>query len=172
VLANPYEILCLRDFDETMSGGDQIPTWLNYQREAIEARPESSPVIVLLDWDAKDDLIAKIDKRLSGHATSKCVKWPEDLANDDLNRSWLGIERFLSTSFIEWMANRHGVELLSPAKPAGSSWRYGIEKKVLSESKTLMRREVLRRGRAKDIRPLIGALGWLTDHGKAAAPML
>jgi predicted ATPase len=169
---NPYEILCLADFDDSMKGGDQIRNWLRYHRNALEARPEGSPLLVLLDWEAKDDTVEKLNAELARHPTSRCLRAPVDYTNRDLNKSWVGIERFFSTSYIEWYANRFEVELLAPANPEQASWRYGIDKKDLEAQKPRLHSEVQRRQRKRDVAPLAEMLDWLNEQIKEAPPLL
>ncbi len=169
---NPYEILCLKDFDPSLSGGDEIPIWLRYQREAVEARPQTSPLIVLLDWEASPQLIAKINKVLSSHPTSRCVKWPEDLTNADLSSNWAGIEKFVSTPFIEHLREHAQLKLLAPVPPDSPGWRYSIEKKRLVGAKDLIHRELRERSEPSDIRSLVDALPWLVQQVKDSPPLL
>jgi hypothetical protein len=169
---NPYEVLCLKDFDESMSGGDQLLRWLRYHRTAIEARPEGSPIVVLVDWEAKDDAVDKVNRELSGHATSTCVRAPVDLVNGDLSKSWVGIERFLSTKYIESFARRYDVELLVPADPTRASWAVGIEKRTLESIKTSLHRDLHERQRRSDIKPLVPLLDWLNRVIHATPPLL
>jgi energy-coupling factor transporter ATP-binding protein EcfA2 len=171
-LGSPYEVLCLNDFDPTMAGGDQVASWLKYHRGALEARPLSSPVMVLLDWEATDATIQKIDKAVRVHASSRCIRWPSDLCNRDLSESWIGIERFLSTRFVEFMRDRRRLPLLLPARPSAVSWKYTIEKKELLNAKPRMHAELARRRRRADIEPLIRALPWLSQQLKDAPTML
>jgi predicted ATPase len=169
---SPYEILCLEDFDPTMSGGDQIASWLRYHRSALEARPLASPVFVLLDWEAKDKTVGQIDKELRVHGASRCIRWPRDLCNPDLSDSWIGIERFLSTRFVEFMRDRRGLPLLLPARPTSVSWKYSIEKKELQAAKPQIHAELRRRRRRADLAPLVAALPWLSQQLQDAPTLL
>jgi len=170
--ACPYEILCLEDFDSTISGGDETATWLKYNREAVEARPEASPIHVLLDWEARDATVSKIERALLPHATSKCLRWPIDLVNPDLSESWVGIERFLSTAFVEYLAQRGILDLVRPDRPERVTWVYGVEKKQLRAAKAQIHTELSVRDSEIDIAPLIAACGWLSAQLKDAPPML
>lgn len=171
-LPNPYEILCLHDFDETMQGGDQIAQWLRYHREALEARPEASPVFVLLDWEARPAIITKINASLAGYPTSRCFSWPEDLVNQDLSRNWVGIERFLSTDFVEELPNEIGLDLSVPASGSSVSWKYSVDKKEFLDHKGRIHDLLETQLDPDDIRPLINALPWLSRQLKDAPPLL
>lgn len=170
-LANPYEILCLQDFDPSLSGGDQIAGWLRYQREALEARPETSPVFVLIDWEAKAATTNKIAAELKGHATSRCLQWPADLTNEDLSENWAGVERFLSTEFVEFLGDEGIVDLLVPAS-SRPAWKYSVDKKQLAMAKADIHSELDDRDDPDDIEPLIQACDWLASQLKVAPPLL
>jgi hypothetical protein len=128
--------------------------------------------MVLLDWEASDSTLAKIDKVLTVHGSSRCIRWPRDLCNQDLSENWLGIERFLSTRFVEFMRDRRSLPLLLPARPRAVSWRYSIEKKELEAAKPRIHVELRRRRRRGDIRPLVAALPWLSQQLKDTPTLL
>lgn len=51
------------------------------------------------DWEATD--AAGYNSQLQVHPYSKCITCPTDLANPELGKSFVGIERYLPTSLIE-----------------------------------------------------------------------
>jgi predicted ATPase len=172
-MPSPYEILCIEDFDDELTGGDdQIASWLNHNRPALLARPERSPVFVLLDWEASDGKVNKVTKVLEAHPSSKCFRWAKDLTNPDLSDSWVGIEKFLSTSFVEEMQDEIDLPLVVPARPDAETWQYDIKRARLKEKKAAIHRELDERADPDDIEPLIEALDWLTRQLSGAPPLL
>jgi predicted ATPase len=162
---SPFEILCLADFDPDLTGGeDQIATWLGHNRPALLARPESSPVFALLDWESADKKVYKIAKSLEGHPTSRCLRWPVELTNQDLSPSFVGIEKFLSTQFVEHVAEEVGLSLQVPAKAEDEEWRYDVKRARLKASKHKIHAELRAREDPSDIGPLIDATEWLTQQ--------
>ena len=103
---NPYWILCLEDIDPKLQGGDEVAKWLKYNRAAIAARPLTSPIVVLRDWESKSKPIEDISKALASHASSRCVAWDASLVNSELSENFVGIERFLSTSYHRTRSSR------------------------------------------------------------------
>jgi AAA ATPase domain len=171
-LPNPYEILALSDLDEMLTGGDDVAEWLKYNGPALAARPETSPVYVLRDWESSPKDFNKIQKALNVHRTSKCVQWPKDLTNPDLSDSFVGIEKFLSTEFFEEFDNEFNIRLMTPLKSATESWQYDVTRKKLAEYKSDIHDELTRRNSSGDIRPLIDALSWLSGQLAALPPMV
>lgn len=169
---NPYEVLCLEYFDSSLTGGSQIPSWLRFQRGALEARPETSPVFILLDWEVKDAEVAKIQKELDGHPTSRAFRWPEDLTNQELSSNWVGIEKFLSTTVVEHLRDEGVIELLAPVSPHAPIWKYSIDKKKLLDAKSHIHTLLDERDSDEDLRPLIDAISWLSSHLSASPPLL
>jgi AAA ATPase domain len=164
-LPAPYEILCLKDFDEDLTGGeDQVASWLSVNKPAIRSRPESSPIFVLLDWESSDKKLKKVDDALAVHTTSRCLRWPKDLTNADLSDSWVGIERFLSTSFVEYLQKAIGLKLSIPARAADESWIYDVKRSHLKALKAKIHAQLASREDPADIELLLKATGWLTKQ--------
>jgi predicted ATPase len=171
-LPNPYDILALGDLDETLTGGDEVAEWLKYNGPALAARPATSPVFVLRDWESPPKIANKIQNALAVHPTSKCIQWPTDLTNPDLSESFVGIEKFLSTSFIEHANENLGLALTTPVGAEAPGWRYDVKRRRLSDLKSDVHRELARRQDPSDIQPLIDALPWLSGQLAAMPPLL
>lgn len=76
-------------------GGDSLKKYLNMNRAAIASRPDAAPILVLRDWETSDrDDYVRI---LKEHQYSTCIVFPEELANPELDRMFVGIERYLTT---------------------------------------------------------------------------
>ena len=85
----------LADPDELtgdLTGGDAFKSYL-------KSRPDSAPIIVVRDWETKDE--EAYTKHLKGHAHSKAVTMPESMCTAGLGKGWAGIERYLPINFIE-----------------------------------------------------------------------
>lgn len=162
---SPFEVLCLADFDPALTGGeDQIATWLGQNRPALLARPASSPVLALLDWESNDGKVNRINRALEGHPTSRCLRWPEEMTNQDLSKRFVGIERFLSTAFVEHLNAEIDLRLQVPANPNQETWRYDVTRARLRELKPRIHAELEGREDPDDIRPLMEATEWLTQQ--------
>lgn len=73
-----------------------------------------SPVFVLRDWEARD--VAKYDKFLGEHPYSRAFICADRLTNPQLDESWVGIERYLTTDYLRSVipARRIGLESGEP----------------------------------------------------------
>ena len=98
----------------------------------IQSRPNTAPVLVVRDWEAADK--AKYDAVLAIHRCSKCLIAPEAKVNPALDEAFVGVERFLSTPFIEKVipASNLGRENGLPDA------RYTIKKKAYFSFKQLL----------------------------------
>jgi energy-coupling factor transporter ATP-binding protein EcfA2 len=171
-MANPYDIRALSDLDERLQGGDELPRWLRYNAAALRARPETSPVFVLRDWESRENIMNQIETALEPHRTSRCFAWPKDLTNQDLSDNFTGIEKFLSTDFIEHAARQLGLQLLAPVPPHEPAWRFDVNKRSFEERKHAVHEELAQRANTDDLLPLKQALSWLSGQLAATPPML
>jgi len=167
---NPYDIRSLEDFDPELRGGDEVARWLKYNAPALSARPETSPVYVLRDWETGQGTVNAINAALAPHATSRCLVWPKDLTNADLSDSFVGIEKFLSTEFMEHAAAALGLPLTAPV--GAQPWRYDVNRQNYVAAKSAIHDELQQRSDPADIAPLIAALGWLCTQVTAAPQLL
>jgi hypothetical protein len=171
-MLNPYDVVALPELDERLQGGDEVALWLRHNGPALRARPDTSPIFVLRDWESSQTAINRVSVALAVHPTSRCVAWPKDLTSPDLSDSFVGIEKLLSTQFIEHLGARGILTLRVPADTSRVSWRYDVERREFEGAKARMHAELEERRAADDLLPLVGALGWLTAHLRAAPPML
>jgi energy-coupling factor transporter ATP-binding protein EcfA2 len=170
-IGNPYQILALPDLHADLQGGDDIPSYLKYNAPALAARPDDSPVFVLRDWESGPKPIAAIQSALSIHSTSRCFSWPLDLTNSDLSERFVGIEKFLSTSFIEHVGSSLGLPLLTPRSSSQVTWRYDVNRSDLNARKSEIHQELADRNNPDDIRPLVAALPWLSRQLAESPPL-
>lgn len=110
-------------------GGDSVLEYLKYNRQVIASRPDNAPVIVLRDWEAKDK--TKYDKALSAHPYSVCLVAPELLCNPELDESFAGIERFLSTALVKSIVPQRRLG----REHSGGDARFSIKRRALEEFK-------------------------------------
>lgn len=167
---NPYDVKSLEDFDPALSGGDDVARWLKYNAPALSARPDTSPVYVLRDWETAPSVVAAIDAALASHATSRCLVWPRDTTNHDLSDRFVGIEKLLSTDFIEHAAGAIDLVLTVPVAP--QPWRLDVNRQDYTAAKARIHQELEQRADPADIAPLIAALPWLCSHVTTAPQLL
>jgi len=82
-------------------GGDGVLPYLRYNAPVLCSRPDTAPIIVVRDWEVPDSDLAKYATVLAKHPTSKPLRPDGDLSNPELNESFVGIERFLTTDRIK-----------------------------------------------------------------------
>jgi hypothetical protein len=99
---NAWMICDLQSLDpeSELRGVDGLVSYLRSNRGAIKTRPLDSPVFVLVDWNINDRSIGQLKKEIELHATSKVLKWKLEDSNTDLDRSFTGIEKYLSIDLI------------------------------------------------------------------------
>lgn len=117
-------------------GGDSVLPYIQWNSAVVESRPEIAPIIVLRDWEAKD--VTKYDKHLSGHPYSRALICDASLVNPDLDESWVGIERYLTSDSIRATipSTRIGLESSDPES------RLTIKRAALEEFKSALARRV------------------------------
>lgn len=91
-----------------LSGIEGLKTYLRVNKGVIESRALKAPIYVLIDWNENERQIKEFKSLLSVHLTSDAYRWRKPLANPELDDTFTGIERFLSTqSILE--ANQKGL---------------------------------------------------------------
>jgi hypothetical protein len=95
-------VACLEDLGEgrRTGGAQDTREYIKHHTDAIRARPQEAPVIVVLDWDDRHQP-QTYRSLLPDDAAFHVVKWPERQCNPRLRRSFKGIERFYSDRLIE-----------------------------------------------------------------------
>ncbi|WP_194762263.1 ATP-dependent nuclease [Microbacterium sp. UFMG61] len=117
-------------------GGDSVLQYLKYNKQVVASRPLSAPVLVLRDWEDSD--APKYNQVLAVHPHSVCLVPPEAVANPQLDQTFVGIERFLSTDLIETVVTSAKLGLENALPNA----RYAVKRKVLEEKKPLLAKAV------------------------------
>jgi hypothetical protein len=111
------------------AGGDGVLEYLKYNSQAIASRPDAAPVIVLRDWEDKKK--SQYDKALKGHEYSTCLIADPSLVNPDLDETFVGIERYLSSEIWRSVVPAESIGL----EHGGENARMSIKRKVLEKWK-------------------------------------
>jgi hypothetical protein len=155
-----WKILSLQEMG-LRKGGDDLRSWLKQNEAVLAARPPGSPVFTLRDWEERSK--ASWDSVLDKHPHSGCLVCDAALANPQLDGSFVGIERFLETSFV---ASHAGSRLKRPAKGVGP---FSILRADLASLKPLLASE-FKRG-ATPAGPYLRQLAiWIDKQIAAAIP--
>lgn len=101
-LRSRAKIVCLADLtgNEDDGGVNRIKDFLKEMAAAIRTRDIAAPVVLVLDWDAstQQDAFSRI---LNDPDRLKVLAWDASEANPQLHESLRGVERFLSTEWLE-----------------------------------------------------------------------
>jgi len=171
---NPWSIRSLEELDPAAggSGKERTKKYLKQNQGPLRARPAGSPVIVLLDWEDSEQDRESFADLVSAHPTSTATIWPVDRANPELDDTFRGIERFLSTELVRASAlsNPQG-GILQAVGPTSS---YSVLPTKKAAAKQLLRRTCVDRNDPADVRLITDVLSWLEGHlpGTQAAATL
>jgi len=96
------KILCLEDLTGRPHDGgvERLLDFVRANRDAIGSRLASAPVVILLDWDSsnkKGEFLKAVPQKAPFHV----LAWNADHANPRLNKTFGGIERFLSDRVVD-----------------------------------------------------------------------
>jgi hypothetical protein len=161
----PYEVMSMEDLEPTLQGGvDQIRSYLHHNRSAVRARPNASPILVVLDWEVSPAKEAAINTVLAEHPTSTCVRMPESARNQDLSGDFVGIEGFLSTKFYEDAVSAIGLALTKPVQGASAGYKYAIKRADLASKKDAIHKLLGDRNEPADLAPIVATLPWLNSY--------
>lgn len=99
-------ITFLEELNETKTGGkDDIYNYIKANSLAIKSRLKDAPVIVILDWDARNKKDS-FEKLFSTSDPFKVIDWPDTALNPKLGKSFRGIERTYSDRLIALAENK------------------------------------------------------------------
>jgi hypothetical protein len=160
---NPWDIRSLETLDpQSGTGGrDNIKKYLKQNKGPLQARPLTSPVIVLLDWEDTPAQQEAVQELLNIHPSSKSIVWQVGDGNAELGDSFHGIERFLGTALVADVGVDADVGVVRRhADPP--TWELMPAKRT--SAKQELRRRCEERNEIEDLRPIIGALNWLESH--------
>jgi hypothetical protein len=148
----PYDIVAMENIDSTMTGGtEQIQTYLKNNLAALRARPNGSPVIVLVDHEVGQGKCDALNKILAQHPRSACYRMPSAARPAGLKGDIAGIEAFLSLDFYRAAEQDLGLALIVPSDGATAEWSLGIEKSVIGKRKQEIQAFLRKRNEPADI---------------------
>jgi len=149
-----FRFISLGELDNTRTGGDEINPYLRANLNALKARPKNAPVVVIWDHDKADSLVKDTKKFLIIHPNSFVIKLDKGKSNPDLDDSFGGIEKFLSTSIIESAENAGLIQLRRPTKNKYPLGVLGLRKKDKPQ-KNQLADYVTANGKPEDFKLLI-----------------
>ena len=106
VKVNYLEKVSLANTTET-GGVDALIKYIKNNVKVIKNRSKRYPVVLVLDWDAKNRE-SEIKRYFAADDPFKICIWPEEQANPRLGNQFRGTERFLSDRIIEEVKHRDG----------------------------------------------------------------
>jgi predicted ATP-dependent endonuclease of OLD family len=124
----------LEKLDETKTGGkDDMYNYIKANSQVIKSRSKDAPVIVILDWDARNKK-SNFEKLFSSDDPFKIIGWPDTALNPKLGKSFRGIERSYSERLIELAKEKDmPIGVIETGKYLVESSEYEIIKKTLDE---------------------------------------
>jgi predicted ATP-dependent endonuclease of OLD family len=143
----PWEIQDIKTITSgSYEGVDGLKTYLKAVQDILGSRSLKSPIFILIDWNESNNKLEDINSLLRVHGTSKAIRWDADNVNPHLDRTFTGIERFLS---IEVILAASDERILVVSRPMEDAYpllvdRHNIKKKALAEL-------VINRGQSADV---------------------
>jgi predicted ATP-dependent endonuclease of OLD family len=116
-IACPWEIQDVETLtvDSKLQGIDGLITYLRVNQGILGSRSLKAPVFVLIDWNEGRRKVSDVQGVLRTHLTSNVMQWSEDDTNPQLDRTFTGIERYLSTEVILAANQENLLEVRRPA---------------------------------------------------------
>jgi len=99
------EDITLSEHNET-EGVDAMVKYIKSNVKVIKNRNKKYPVIIVLDWDAKQKE-NEIKRYFTDGDPIKVIVWEENNANPKLGKEFKGMERFLSDRIMNIIKNKH-----------------------------------------------------------------
>jgi hypothetical protein len=117
-IACPWEVQGIENITagSKLAGISGLITYLNANQGILGNRPLKAPVFVLIDWNENRQTIVEMENVLKVHLTSKVFQWSERESNPQLDQTFAGIERFLSTEAILAAFENRLLEVRRPVK--------------------------------------------------------
>jgi hypothetical protein len=161
---NAWDIRSLESLDPDTggSGKNTLKNYLKANTGPLRARPSTSPVVVLLDWEDTEAERQAFETLLAAHPTSRAIVWPVDLANPAIGASFRGIERYLGSELLEDVAlSTPGIGI---TRTLGTPATFELQPQKKSEAKQALRRRCEDRDDAADVAFLVQSLDWLDSQ--------
>ncbi len=126
-IACPWEIQDIKTIScGTLEGVEGLKKYLRINNDILKSRSLKAPVFVLIDWnESASKVINEIRQLLSSHPTSDVLQWSTSYVNTELDVSFTGIERYLSTEVIT-EASKKGFLILR--KPVDASFPLSVDR--------------------------------------------
>lgn len=156
----PWEIQDI----QTITGGffegvDGFKTYLKGNQEIIKSRSLKSPIFILIDWNESDKQIGEYQNLLKIHPTSNVCRWIKDESNLELDNSFAGIEKYLSTNVI---LEASKIGLLNVKRPAHSEFPFSVERNSIKKKE--LAKFVVKRNSRDDIALFLSRLQKLNEN--------
>jgi predicted ATP-dependent endonuclease of OLD family len=117
-IACPWEIqdVGILTVGSTLQGVGGLIVYLKANQGILGSRTLKAPVFVLIDWNESTRNISEIESVLRIHPTSNVMQWSRDNVNPQLDQTFAGIERYLSTGAILDANRSNLLEVRRPAR--------------------------------------------------------
>lgn len=104
--AERVKVFSIKKFtsDNQFKGEANLYDYARINVRLLNARPKTAPVVVIFDWDVDKSKLGRLRKRLTG--VSSVISIDEDYFNDNLGKSFRGIERSYPTKVVEAVKKR------------------------------------------------------------------
>jgi len=151
---HPWQVHSLSELlgVESVGGIDGMIRYLRENRSAVGCRSPDAPIVAVADWEVNDRKFNDLHSALAPHQASVAWRPPQDLANPQLDRSFVGIERFLGTGAIIRAENEGWLRL---HRPRTSDYPLSVDRESLRDSKKRIAEDVCSRQSDDDFEYLV-----------------
>ena len=117
-IACPWEIqdVGILTVGSNLQGVAGLITYLRANQGILGSRTLKAPVFVLIDWNESTKNVSDIAGVLRIHPTSNVIQWSRDNVNPQLDQTFAGIERYLSTEATLEASHGNLLEVRRPAR--------------------------------------------------------
>ena len=96
-----WKLAAMADIEPELTlGGSSLATYLKMNKSVVGSRPLTAPIFILRDWEDAAGSVTGFSEALSVHDNSSVLCCDPSLVNPELDTSFRGIERYLSTDLI------------------------------------------------------------------------
>ena len=145
-VACPWDVQDVKSVTGTQEGVDGLKSYLKMNLDLVRSRPIRAPICVLLDWNESASKVAEIRRTLEVHQTSFISQWDQNKVNTELDETFSGIERYLSSELILASSKK---ALLKARRPAEGGFPLSVERNSIK--KVLLAKFVVERGNPSDV---------------------
>ena len=144
--ACPWDVQDVKSVTGTQEGVDGLKSYLKMNIDLVRSRSIRAPICVLLDWNESASKVAEIRRTLEVHPTSFTSQWDRGKVNSDLDETFSGIERYLSSEVI-LVSNQRA--LLKAKRPAQGGFPLSVERNSIK--KVQLAKFIVERGNPSDV---------------------